>query len=95
MLDISQEILRRVNLKCDRISTQGEIIYFYFDTEELWSSVFLAGDGVKDAVARAYMIGFRQYIFVRHDGREYHSDNKYWFPRERGHRRGRFRGRCA
>jgi hypothetical protein len=90
-VNFASEIIRRINLDCDRTLIKGETIHFCFDSEDKWENIFQKLVGVRDAVVRAYMMGFREYVFVRHDGLEFPSCYRCWIPRDRSHLRGRSR----
>lgn len=89
MADFYSELARRIGVRSDRTRFEGDAVYFYFDSPESWAGIFQGMAELRAAVIRAYMLGFRRYIFVRDDGVEIPSSHKYWIPRDRGHLRGR------
>lgn len=78
MTSITAEIARRINFDCDRVRTEGDTIYFYFDSPEKWQTIFIGMVGVYDAVVRAMMLGFDNYVFVEHDGEECRTTRHFW-----------------
>ena len=74
----SNELARRINLRCDRLNSQGQTIVFYFDTPNSWKTIFQGMIGIADAVTQAFNLGFTQFVFVRYDGDEYATDAAFW-----------------
>lgn len=87
--NFADELARRINFGCDRITPVGQTVYFHFDSVNSWEAVFQELIGVYDAVIKAFTLGFTKFIFVRYDGEEYRTEVGNWIPSERPVRRRR------
>jgi hypothetical protein len=82
---INPEIKRRIALECDAVATpHHDTIEFHFDTTEKFNAVINGASGIRDAIARAYMLGFTRYVFRDLQAEKcYPSDKDFWIRRDR------------
>jgi hypothetical protein len=79
---IIPEIQRRIALECDRVATpHHDTIEFIFESTVKFDAV-INGTGIRDAIARAYMLGFTKYVFRDLQANDHYLTTKdFWIAR--------------
>ena len=91
-ININAEIQARIGLECDRIVTPSHnTIEFHFDTTAKFNSAINGAVGIRDKMARAYMLGFTSYIFRDLEAEANYSSTKDFWAKRPPHRAARSR----
>lgn len=94
---IALDIQSRIGLPCDRVALhyhlppEPDVIEFIFETTAKFDAVINGDTGIRDAITRAYMLGFMVYLFRDLEAAEHYLTTKAFWIANRPQSAGRSR----